>query len=309
MRGTSRVLAILIALGAMSATGASAKILAPWGSNLAGTPTLDTANGASRANHEHSTEHTVYPDPHDGADFTLWNVNLPGAEAHAPSGGQIRAIRVKGCAVEDHSAPSQLSAGTPVNLIDFQSLVSQRDGSSKSIATAPDFTLPFCSDSRHPASGRISTSTVTTFHPIHMCVARGGTVSFYDIGGFVPNPNGQGWYPEGVPFDVIARVEGASMDSFADADLANGTYAAGSSPRGSGSGWGREHGEELMLQVSEGIGPDAYGLCPGGTANEPGDSNAVVCVAHPPYGGHRRCGRTADADRRTLSALDGPGYR
>jgi hypothetical protein len=270
------------------APGTQAKTLT-WGSSLAATPTLDTANGASHASGGHTTKHAVNPDPHDASDFTLWNMRIPGRSATAPRGGQVRSIRIKGCALEDHSAPSQISAGTPVNQINFQSLAPRGNGAYSATATAAGFRLPFCSDSTSPTRGAVNTSMITTFHPIHLCIARGGLVNFYDIGGYVPASSGFGFYPQGVPFEIIAPAPGSGMVSFADANSSGGTYAPGARPKGANSGYGTESGEQLMLQVVEGTGGDAYGLCPGGTANEPSNSNRVICAYHAPFDRHRKC--------------------
>jgi hypothetical protein len=302
VRGAPRTLLVgLLSVTAASfafVDGAGARILRPWGSTLASTPTLDTANGASHANGGRPTRHGVTPLAHDGADIALWNTRVKGGSATAPRGGQVRAIRLRGCAVEDQSAPSQLSVGVPVNSIEFQTLTRQSNGAYKSDVTAGTFQLPFCSSSANPASGRISTRTVTTFTPIHMCIAKGDTVDLYGLGGFVPSPIGFPWYPQGIPLEVLALSSGSSMRSFLDADISGGVYSPGAQPRGADSGWGVEPGEELMLQVVEGVGGDAYGLCPGGTAAEPSSSNKVLCAYHPPYDGHPRCGSTADRRRR-----------
>jgi hypothetical protein len=144
---------------------------------------------------------------------------------------------------------------------------------------------------------------VTTFQPLHLCVAPGDVAGFYNVGGFIPNNNGPSWYPQGTPFKVMAAsVQGSSMDSFADASLAptsNGAfvYAPGDRPVVNGgnqnTGWGQETNQELQLQVIEGVGDDAYGNCPGGDAVEPIDSNAVQCVTrstgpNDPYGSCNR---------------------
>src|SRR5579864_1737619 len=213
------------------ASAANGRILRPWGSDLSGTPTLDTANGASYASRDQPTRHALNPFPHDGADLALWNTHLGAGRTTAPAGGQVLAIRVKGCALEDHSAPSQLSAGVPVNQINFQALSPAGSGYVPT-ATAAGFRLPFCSSTAHPRQGRVNTNTITTFHPIHLCVAPGDLVDFYDIGGFIPNPSGPSWYPEGVPFEIIKRVPGASMESFADANASLGGFAAGAHPMG-----------------------------------------------------------------------------
>ncbi|MHB8689879.1 MAG: hypothetical protein ACYDHH_01410 [Solirubrobacteraceae bacterium] len=287
-------------------------------------PTLDTANGATEAHFEEPLSvynaihggdagadvgmttsfragctHTYSPDVanypctsamHSGADNTIWNT---GAGAGAPQGGQALQINVKGCTVEDTTpGNSQLSPGGagvnyPANTIEFQSLTPQSGGSYKVNGTAGLFQLPFCSNSASPAdrAGAINTSTVTSFTPLHLCLKPGDIVSFYDIGGSVPNlAKGDLFYPQGAPFMVIAPVTGATTDSFTDSDAApGGTYAAGATPggpRGDNSGWGQQSGQQVMLSVVEGVGDDAYGLCPGGLANESATSNTVNCVYH-----------------------------
>jgi hypothetical protein len=299
----------LLVLGALGlcvvpilAAPASARILKPWGSSLSTTPTLDTANGASHATVDRPTHRGISPYVHDGADIALWNTLVTGRPATAPRGGQVRALRVRGCAVEDLTAPAQVSLGVPVNTIEFQTLSRQRGGSYKADVTAGRFPLPFCSNTANPATGRVSTNTVTTFRPIHMCIRRGNTVGVYGIGGFVPNSVGTPWYPQGVPLEILSRTRGSAISSFVDADISNGVYEPGARPRGVNSGWGHEPRMELMLQVVEGVGGDAYGLCPGGTAEEPTNSNAVICAFHRPYDGHRQCGRAGDRARPMLSS-------
>jgi hypothetical protein len=272
---------------------------------MATAPTLDTANGASFRSGDRPTRREILPYPHDGSDIALWNTRVAGGAATAPRGGQVRAIRVKGCAVEDLTAPVQMSLGVPINTLNFQTLVRQHDGSYKAAATAGRFELPFCSNSVQPAIGRISTQTITTFRPIHMCIARGNAVGIYSIGGFIPNPVGPSWYPEGVPLEILSKVAGSSANAFADADAAGGLYAPGARPRGPNSGWAAEPGDELMLQVVEGVGGDAYGPCPGGTADEPTSSNEVLCAYHRPYHGHPRCGREADRVRSESDTAPG----
>jgi hypothetical protein len=275
-------------------TAAAARIIAPWGSSLTAPPNFDTANGASHGSGDRPRWHEIDPYPHDGSDIALWNVRVAHGTPTAPSGGQVRAVRVKGCAMKDTTAPTQLSLGAPVNTVSFQTLTRRRDGSYKVAVTAGPFQVPFCSNSANPARGRISASAITTFRPIHMCIARGDTVGLYGLGGFVPNLNGPSWYPEGVPLKILAGVPSSSSTAFVDADLSKGVYSRGAHPRGANSGFGSNRGLELMIQALEGVGADAYGLCPGGTAEEPTNSNAVICAARPPLDGQLKCSRAAD---------------
>jgi predicted actin-binding protein len=250
-----------------------------WGSNLSVTPTRDTANNIS-------------PAGHNAEDTSVWNTTIGGSDTapYAPAGGQVLSVSVKGCAVEDLSAPpSQTSQGVPVNTILFQTL--QPGGNMNVTATSGEFQLPFCSASVTP-------DTVSTFVPVHMCIAQGATVDFHDIGGFIPAQGGKGpWYPQGVPFEVLApaTVPLSSVASWIGVGVS--TYGPGvygpQELNPAGAGYGSVRGEELQLQVSEGTGEDAYGLCPGGKAVEPTNSNTVICVigggsteGHPPCDGN-----------------------
>jgi hypothetical protein len=277
---------------------AEAKVLSPWGSALAHPATLDTANGSYGRTISPST-HAITPQRHDATDLAVWNTAIAHRRVTAPQGGQVLAIRVRGCARRDPTAPSQRSptgpgSSMPANTVNFQTLLSGGHGSFVPQVTAPNFTLPFCSSSTKPGTGPVSTSTVTTFHPLHLCLARGATVAFSDIGGFVPAAYGRGpAYPQGVPFLVLAPNHGSSMRSFADAQ-AGGAYAPGRRPAGADSGWGAESNEEVLLQVVEGVGADAYGVCPGGHAEESSSSNKVICVISGPTDGHRACGHATD---------------
>ena len=269
-----------------------------------GKSTADTGivtSFGARCLHTYSPDVANYPCTsamHSGADNTIWNT---GAGAGAPQGGQALEVDVKGCTVEDNSPSNNQQSPTggggylPANTIQFQSLASQADGSYTVDATAGTYQLPWCSNSASPAdpAAAVNTSTITAFHPVHLCLKPGNIVSFYDLGGSVPNPPPPApikdlFYPQGAPFMVIAQVPGVSTDSFTDANAAPPTpgagsvsmYGPGSMPLGDNSGWGQESGQQVMLSVVEGVGDDAYGLCPGGRANETATSNAVVCVYH-----------------------------
>ena len=98
----------------------------------------------------------------------------------------------------------------------------------------------------------------------------------------------------------MSPVQGSGMDSYADANIAPTSggqfvYAPGARPvrpnngGDQNTGWGSEPNQELMLQVIEGVGDDAYGQCPGGDGVESGTSNSVQCVTRStnpgdPYG-------------------------
>ena len=307
----------LIAAAAAVAFGTSLSLAAPalaahrtFGSTAA-TPTLDTANGArSNTGSTVGSQHAVLPNPHEAEDLGVWNA--PASGATRAVNGQALQIKVKGCAVKDTSAPTQLSAGTAVNTILFQALAPVAGGGFNATATTGQFLMPFCSNSQNPATGRISTSTVTSFTPLHLCLANGDAVALHDIGGFIPPQGGKGpWYPQGIPLDVIARVGGATLDSFVGAGTTQygpGRYGS-PEPNQKQSGFATAPGEQLEMQVIEGTGGDAYGLCPGGTATEPTTSNKVICDNGKVTKGHRKCGAAADiADtvRRVAIAASAP---
>ena len=251
------------------------------------TPSRDTANGAfGHTGSPAGTEHAISPDPHAAEDTALWNVKLPGGHAVASRGGQVTSLRIEGCAIKDATAPSQLSQGIAVNTVIFQTLAPSHGNWTVTYDDNGGFTVPFCSSSGDPAHGAVSTSTVTTYHPLHECLAPGQAVTFHDIGGFVPAVGGRGpWYPQGVPFDVIAPVAGAQLQSYVGLSA---TYGPGA-PGGNGAGFAVQPGEELTMQVTEGTGPDAYGVCPGGKANEPLHSNRIVCVYGLTHADHPEC--------------------
>jgi hypothetical protein len=282
---------VAFVVGAAAVPPAALAAHKTFGAPLSATPTLDTANG-DLSNHgsTHGPRPAVLPNPHEAEDTGLWNA--PGAGASSAAGGQALSIRVKGCAIKDTSAPSQLSAGTPVNTIVFQALA-PLGHTFHATATAGRFLMPFCSSSAQPARGRVNTGTVTSFTPLHLCLARGDVVAFHDIGGFIPVAGGRGpWYSQGVPFEVIAPVPGSTMDTFVGVGVS--TYGPGiygtPEPSQAMSGFASAKGEQLQLQVIEGTGGDAYGLCPGGTAVEPTNSNRVICDAGKATPGHKKCG-------------------
>lgn len=278
-------------VGAVLPAASSATILPPWGSDLSVTPSLDSANGAYASTATGPTT-AISPNPHEAEDLGIWN-----AGDTAPQGGQVLQVKVKGCAIENANVPAedsngngaangeQYSQSVPVNTVLFQTLEPRNDDWTAT-TTSGQFLVPFCSNSANPAdqSAAVNTSTISTYQPIHMCIAAGDQVAFHDIGGFIPDgTSGDGggpWYPAGIPMDVIAQDSSSTVDSFVG--VGAGTYGRGiygpAEPDQSASGYATNSHEQVMLQVIEGVGDDAYGLCPGGDANEPTNSNAVTCV-------------------------------
>ena len=173
-------LLVLAVIGLLPA-GAQAAVL-PFGVDLASapTPTLDTANGA--VDPGVGPNPAIKPNPHDAADAVFYNTVLPVGSNVAPAGGQVLQIKVKGCAVEDTSAPVQTSTGGdnqqhPVNTVNFETIASQSDGSFKVDQISANHLLPFCVNTKDQSAAG-TPDTVTTFQPLHMCITAGEAVDF-----------------------------------------------------------------------------------------------------------------------------------
>jgi hypothetical protein len=295
---TAFILALVCASGASAGT-------VKWG--ISGvTPTLNTANGDGNSAATQSPDdnacpngltcspqinklsgtNPVLPAPFEGEDranaahaaedLGVWNPKLA-----APSGGQVLQILVTGCAVKNTSSPTQDSQGIPVNTVLFQTLSpSGSDWTVDDTAGAPSsgpfpFQVPFCKTAANPSG--VAPSTVTTFRPVHLCLSAGDVVTFHDLGGFVED-NGADWYPQGIPMEVLAPVSGVSTDSFVGVDaspIGPGIYGPGNTT--DQSGYATEADQELTMEIVEGTGNDAYGLCPGGFGDEPSTANTIDC--------------------------------
>ena len=90
-------------------------------------------------------------------------------------------------------------------------------------------------------------------------------VAFNDEGGFVPSDSGPPPYPAGVPYMVIGRSSGATMDSFIRNGGTNNGTSISESDRTYHDGFASNKDEELMLQSTLATGADASDSCPGGT--------------------------------------------
>lgn len=278
IRMLGRLLAVL-AVALLAIPAAANANFTTWGSNLGATPNADTANGATHANPS-GTSNVILPNPHDGQDLSVFNTTVAGGTALASQGGQVLKVTIKGCAVKDPSSPSQQSPdGTggyqPVNAIEFIIEVPNGQGGWSNGPVAGMFRLPFCGDPA-PTGGVYTATSLSTFQPVHMCISPGDTVALHDLGGFVPGP-GAGYYPQGIPLKVISQGARSNTASYIGQASSFGPASAAKT-----SGFYTESGQELMLQVTEGTGEDAYGLCPGGRAVESSTDNAVICVSGGP---------------------------
>ena len=186
---------------------------------------------------------------HYGADTALWNVKLAHGTARAPATGQAVAVDLEGCARAVPGGPA------PLTQIHFQDISPLPGGGARVNLTSQAFAIPVC------GSHGTSAATISTYRPINLCVSRGDYVAFNDEGGYVENV-----YRSGVPYRVLGRARGSTTDSFLrDNGTGNGALLS-PSLRSPNEGFVANRGEELMLRVRLGTGPDATHICPGGTS-------------------------------------------
>lgn len=190
----------------------------------------------------------IFHTPHFGADTALWNVGVAGGDAPAPANGQALKVSLEGCAREAAGGPA------PLTEIHFQDLSPQPGGGALVKKTSQPFQIPVC------GQNGVSGSTVTTYEPIKLCVSAGDYVGFNDDGGYVENI-----YRSGVPYEVLGGARGSTVNSFIKNDGTGDGALLSSSETSAMDGFASTRGEELMLQVTLGTGPDALHSCAGGT--------------------------------------------
>ncbi len=193
-----------------------------------------------------------YHTNHWGSDTALWNVAAASGSAQAPASGQAVKVSLEGCARPNPSGPA------PLDQIHFQSLSPLPGGGARVNLTSQPFEIPIC------GRGGAGPSTVTSYEPTNLCVSAGDYVGFNDEGGYVPYV-----YRSGVPYQVIGEAAGSTMDSFIRGGGTNDGATLSASDTTANDGFASNRGEELMLQVTLGTGPDARYVCPGGTADAP----------------------------------------
>ena len=252
LRGLASALLGAGLLAALTPSGASAAIM-KFGSPLSVPATLNTTEGLGYL----GTYTSVPPSPeapngsyhtnHWGADAALWNVALASGSPGAPATGQAVKVSLEGCEQPAGNGPP------PLTQFHFQDFSPLPGGSVRVNLTSQAFDIPVCGQN---GAGE---STITTYAPINLCVAQGDYVAFNDEGGYVPYV-----YRSGVPYQVIGAVGGSTMDSFIRGNGTNNGATLSSTDTTANDGFAANHGEELMLQVTLGTGPDATHICPGG---------------------------------------------
>ena len=189
---------------------------------------------------------------HSGADTAIWNTALASGTAAAPAEGQARKVKIEGCAEPAKGGPA------PLTQIHLQVVTPISGGGAKVDLTSQPFNLPVCGE--NGASG----STVTTYEPINLCMKQGDYVDFNDEGGFVEK-----YYRSGVPYRVLAPVQGSSSNSFIKGGGTNNGDTMSPSESSAMEGFAVNQNVELMLQVEFATGPDATHICGGGTGGLP----------------------------------------
>ncbi len=184
---------------------------------------------------------------HYGADNALWS-----SEAAMPATGQALSVKLEGCAKPAPGGPP------PLTQVHFQSISPLPGGGAKVNLSSQPFDVPVC------GQNEASSTTVTTYKPVNLCVSAGDYVDLNDEGGFVEH-----FYQSGVPYQVLGAVKGSSFDSFIRGDGTNNGDVMAASDTSTMDGFAASRNEELMLQVELGTGADATHICPGGTAGLP----------------------------------------
>jgi hypothetical protein len=249
---------VVPALTVLLAPAASSAALTTFGSPLSVPATLNTTANLGY----YGTYTPVPPNPeapngrfhtnHWGTDTALWNVALASGNPTAPQTGQAVKVSLEGCAQPASGGPP------PLTQFHFQDITPLGGGTIHVNLTSQAFDIPVCGQSG--ASG----STVTTYDPLNLCVTKGDYVAFNDEGGYVPYV-----YRSGVAYQVIGASQGSTMDSFIRANGTNNGATLSSNDTTANDGFAENRGEELMMQVTLGTGPDATHICPGGTAGRP----------------------------------------
>ena len=198
------------------------------------------------------TPNGLFHTQHYGADTALWNVGSAVGATSVPATGQALKVSVEGCARPAPGGPPPL---TQIHLQDISPLPG---GGAKVNLSSQGFSIPVC------GQGGASGSTVTSYEPINLCVAKGDYVAFNENGGYVENV-----YRAGVPYQVIGRVPGSTMDSFIRNNGTGNGSVMSAGDTTANDGFASNSNEEVMMQVKLGTGPNATHICAGGTGGLP----------------------------------------
>ncbi len=249
---------LALALSALALAPAAQAKLTTFGSPLSTPATLNTAENLSypgvytQVPQSAEAPNGVFHTFHYGADTALWNFSDKAGEERVPATGQATKIEVEGCAQRASNAP------LPLTTVHFQDLSPLPGGGAKVNITSQGFDLPVCGENGAGAS------TVTSFVPINLCVSAGDYVGLNDSGGYVPNV-----YRDGVAYQVLGAVTGATSDSFIKDEGTGNGASLSPSVTSAMDGFAVNRNVELMMRVTLGTDGDSTHICPGGKQGLP----------------------------------------
>jgi hypothetical protein len=169
-----------------------------------------------------------------------------------PAGGEAVQIELEGCAMPAAGGPA------PNTQIHFQDLSPLANGGARVGISSGAFDIPVC------GQGGASASTISTYRPFNLCVRRGDYVGLNDEGGYAEN-----FYRAGVPYQVLGANPLAQADSFIRGNGTGNGALLSATDTTAMDGFAANAGEELMMRVQLGTGPDARYVCPGGSKEAP----------------------------------------
>lgn len=190
-----------------------------------------------------------------GADTTFWPISIAGDSPVMPEDGQILSVKIKGTVLKEKGAAN------PATLIHFQSLIPQGDNGDLQVwLTSQGFDMPVDQP-----------NAINTFEPENLCVKKGGTVAFNDLGGFkyggsLGGPLDDGHYHNGAPYQVFGAVRDSVTARYsADNGTKNeATLSPNTANQADGAPVGTTmQGEELLMQYVVGTGQDRSESCGG----------------------------------------------
>lgn len=190
-----------------------------------------------------------------GADTAFWPLAVKGDPFSIPADGQVISVKLKGTVFKEQGAKD------PANLIHFQSLLpAGGDGLREVWLTSQGFYVPIDKP-----------NAVTTFEPENLCVKKGGSVAFNNIGGFkyggsLDAPLDQSHYLSGAPFAVFGAVADSVTARFtSDEGTKNGaTLSPSTANQTPGRPVGTTNrGQELLMQLVVATGQDRSEPCGG----------------------------------------------
>jgi hypothetical protein len=204
-----------------------------------------------------------------GADTIFWPTSIRASSPVMPEDGQIVSVKIKGTVLKEKGAAN------PATLIHFQSLIPQDNGDMQIWLSSQGFDLPVDQP-----------NTISTFEPENLCVKKGGSVGFNEIGGFMYGgsltaPLDPKHYLSGAPYQVFGAVRDSITARYtADQGTNNGTTISSSTPnQAPGAPVGTtKQGEELLMQYVVATGQDRSEPC-GGPRRHP--DGTLVDVAPP----------------------------